>query len=157
MKTARTRSVAVLTLGLVMGAALWSPATADRAKTRTVKSDYTTPMFYQVTAHCGAGLGCVRIVPRARDRFVHVEISDATGTATYAYVNQDADGDGYSDIDGAICGRTESPLQVVPGVPIHVFVLAQWVPYCADGVGTQGTVTALFGSNYAAVVRAAKR
>ena len=68
--------------------------------------------------------GCVQFTPKANERFIHVEVEDETGTPVYAYVNQDTNGDGRSDIDGAICGRTESPLRVVPEVPVNVFVLA---------------------------------
>lgn len=89
------------------------------------------------------------------ERFIHVEINDASGTPTQGFVNQDANEDGSSDIDGLICGRTEEPLKVVPKIPIHIFVLAH-LSDCPDSFGTTGTVTAILGRTASEVAKAAE-
>ena len=138
---------------------LHATASADgRSPTRKVEGRYavSTPGFFAFCPLEGApGFGCVRITPQKGERFVHVEINDASGTPTQGFVNQDSNGDGSSDIDGLICGRTEDPLKVVPEVPINIFVLAH-LSDCPDSAGTTGTVTATFGKRMAEVAAAAE-
>ena len=151
-----TRRIVVSVLALTTLIALQMQPASGRARPREVVSRYAapTPGF---TAFCyieGApGVGCVRVTPRKGERFVYVEIADASGTATQGFVNQDWNGDGSSDIDGLICGRTEEPIRVKPEVPIHIYVLAH-LPDCPDSYGTTGTVTTVFGKNASEVTPA---
>lgn len=146
-------TVLMLVASLLL-AALALPAQARvSGKSRTASGTYAAASIMAYNCAETEGLGCVRFTPKAGERFIHVEVQDATGMPVYAYVNQDANGDGYSDIDGAICGRTRYPLRIVPHVPVHVFVLPSY-SFCPGAVATRGTVEATLGG-YEAVRRAA--
>lgn len=152
------RRLVAVALAVVVAAALQAPViAAGKQRTRAVELRYTapTPGFF---AFCDADrpeitVGCVQVMPEKGERFIHVQIADASGTATQGYVNQDSNGDGSSDVDGLFCGSTEFPLKIVPKVPITIYVLAH-LSDCPDSVGTTGTMTATFGSDYDAVAKA---
>lgn len=153
--TSSLRNVKVLVLvGSLLLATVAVPARAgDAEKTRTVSGTYLVPSIRAFSCQETNGIGCVKFLPRRGERFIHVEVRDASGMAVYAYVNQDSTNDGVSDIDGAICGRTQFPLRIVPQVPVRVFVLPTYT-MCPGAFATHGTVEATFGGSYGDVKRA---
>lgn len=156
MRGRRKRTIAYLFVGSLIVGALGAPAVArNKAATRSEEGSYLHPSFEVFRCERENSNGCVEFFPQAKERFIHVEVTDAAGMAVYAYVNQDADRDGWSDIDGPICGRTEYPLRIVPEVPVRVFILPTW-SLCPGAVATTGTVEAIFGNSYAEVFKAAK-
>ncbi len=152
----RARPAALVLVASLLLPALALPARAGGGgKTRSVSGTYAVSSFFPAFRCAESeGVGCVRFTPKAGERYIHVEVQDAAGLDVYAYVNQDADGDGYSDIDGAICGRTEFPLRIVPGVPVHVFVFTSYT-YCPGAVATHGTIEVTLGGGYDVVRKAA--
>ena len=152
------RMILAAALVALVALALESTSIASTGqRPRKVEARYVipTPGFYALCVEGYPGFGCVRITPREGERFIHVELRDASGTKTQGFVNQDANDDGSSDIDGLICGRTEAPLKVEPEVPILIFVLAHQSD-CPDSVGTTGTVVATFGKTAKEVAQATR-
>ena len=143
-----TRKIVAGVLALTTLTALQIPPASGRVRPREVVTRYVapTPGFTALCVEGRPGFGCVRVTPRKGERFVYVEIADASGTPTQGFVNQDWNGDGSSDTDGLICGRTEEPIRVKPEVPIHIYVIAH-LSDCPESYGTTGTVTAVFGKN----------
>jgi hypothetical protein len=146
---------AALGVALLVGS-LSAPAVAERGPgTRTETGNYLMPSISAFQCQKDNSVGCVVLTPEGNERFIHVEVKDASGMAVYAYVNQDADGDGYSDIDGPICGQTDYPLRITPRVPVRVFILPAYT-FCPGAIATQGTVEGIFGTSYGAVWKAAR-
>lgn len=144
-------------IGSLLLATVAVPAQAGQDdKTRTASGAYLVPSILAFSCQETNGVGCVQFLPRRGERYIHVEVRDAGGMAVYAYVNQDSTNDGISDIDGPICGRTQFPLRIVPGVPVRVFVLPTY-EMCPGAVATHGTVEATFGGSYGVVRKATSR
>lgn len=86
-----------------------------------------------------------------RERFVSVEITDATGLPVAADVvqfsgDQNVSTDSSDATTYSICGASERPLRIRRFVKVYVFIYAG---PCADGTlaaATTGTVTARFES-----------
>lgn len=137
-----------------------SGAAADSSSARTVEKAYyvtRVPGAPLQSLECGetSPRGCVKVVPKAGERFVNVTINDDAGMAVYGYVNQDVDGDGMSDIDGPFCGKTDFPFRVKPKVPVRIFILTHY-DHCPGAVATKGTVSITLGSSRAAVRQASR-
>lgn len=91
-------------------------------------------------------VGCVFFNARSTERFVHIEIEDASGEAVKAWVRFDVDGDG--DIDGdwkQMCERTSEPLRIVPGTIVNVMIQTGDCDRRPGSIAPAGgTVTATF-------------
>lgn len=142
--------VTAVVIGLVAGS-LAAPAVAKKKKPkrveRVVETVYELPAT-GVGAPVGSGVcfgatnSCGRAAVGAGEKFVKVEITDASGLPVSFDLGQDTDPDAFGtehDL-GQFCGTTgDKPIEIVPGAEILVF---PWMigPSCAS-VGTTGTVT----------------
>jgi hypothetical protein len=142
---------------MMLGAIETAPAFANKEKRRRterqVSDDYQTPAVAVHPIHppppavtvcnrggaLGGNRGCVVFDLSLKERFIDVEVVDATGLPVPFFV---AEGEELQDGWDGFCGKTERPLRVAPG-PIFVILYA----YSPVGVGpctgaTTGTVKA---------------
>jgi hypothetical protein len=126
--------VVALILGLIAGA-LAAPAAAQKKKKkkknvrveRVVEGMYETPAIGHpdVIVGCAGTTGCATIGVAANERFVKIEIEDASGLPVYATAGQDLDGDQLADKSFSFCGTTgEEPMEIEPGFEINIFISA---------------------------------
>ncbi|HWL66153.1 MAG TPA: hypothetical protein VNP73_09290 [Actinomycetota bacterium] len=153
------RLVTLILLVVVAAAFVAAPAEAGKKKkvkrvTRTAEAPYAAPGFGTATAAagCSPALGsCGNFAIGPDDKFVKVTLTDATGTPTAFSVAQDTEpGDPTNTIEtnhGTFCGTTgDTPIALVPGAEITIFIWAWGDAVCPTGVGTSGTVTAEFSN-----------
>jgi hypothetical protein len=150
----RRTVLVALVISLIAGPLL-APAEARKRRriVQRARAAYETPALGHSDALIGCllvadGLGCVNFIPRAGMRYLKLQIKDQSGTATYAAVSQDLDGDGVGDVDYPnVCGKTAKPIKIRPGYAVTVFINAGpgADPPC-PGVGTSGTVRATFSN-----------
>ena len=149
----------VLMIALVAGAFAAAPAEAKKKKapkrvTRVAEATYSAPAFGTASspAVCSPALGsCGEFAVGTADKYMKVEILDQTGTPTAFSVAQDTEpGDpanNYETSHGTFCGTTgDTPIKLVPGAAITVFISAWGDAVCPTGVGTTGTVKAEFSN-----------
>lgn len=149
----------VLMIALVAGAFAAAPAEAKKKKapkrvTRVAEATYTAPAFGTASSpsFCSPALGsCGEFTLGTADKYVKFELIDQTGTPTAFSVAQDTEpGDAtntYEMNHGTFCGTTgDTPIKLVPGAPITVFISAWGDAVCPTGVGTTGTVKAEFSN-----------
>lgn len=144
------KAIAVaLSLGL-LGGALVAPAEAGKKKRveRVAEIQYeapalgtpsTTGVCFRPTNSCGD------IATGGSERFVKMEIDDASGTAVAFTLGQDTDPDtfGTETQYGDFCGTTgDKAIKIKPGFPLIVFPWAFGDVACPGAFGTQGTVKA---------------
>ncbi len=147
---------------LIAGAVLSAPATAgDPSKGRQVEKPYYVSRIMgggplsALPCRDGSPRGCVEVVPRRGERFVHAAIADDAGGDVYGYVNQDVDGDGMSDFGGPFCKESGFPIRIQPQVPVRIFIMTH-TDHCPGQIATKGTVSITLGSSVAAVREALK-
>ncbi|HVF52337.1 MAG TPA: hypothetical protein VNC78_01890 [Actinomycetota bacterium] len=141
---------ALLVVAMALGILVPSAAATPDRTSRTVSHDYVGSATMDWCYGAMLGAGCVHFRTRVADRFISVEIEDASGRDVYAVITQDGHGRGEYP-HTAICGRTTEPLRIQGGVPVDVFVWAE-VPqvlltHCSGsgpGLVTAGTVTMTF-------------
>lgn len=142
------KKLCVLVATTVAVAASVAPAEARRNHSpRVVEESYSEPMYWPVPAACAEHRGCVSFYPRSGQRAISISVSDDLGTEPYLYVYQDVDGDGKSDTPdrlAAVCGRTEAPVPIQPGIEVDVFINFENVELCGTEFARKGTVTASF-------------
>ena len=140
----------VATAALVVGA-LMAPAAdaAKRKKPRKAQATYDTPAIGLggVAGLCSGANGCAAFPVGAKERSISVVVTDSTGTAVYARVTQDIDGDGQADSATPFCGSSGGKIPIEPGIAVNVFVYPVGVlPAPCQGVATSGVVKATFRS-----------
>lgn len=142
--------VTAIVIGLVAGS-LAAPAVAKKKKAKKVER--VVELTYDLGATgVGTPLGtgvcfrptnsCGDIPVGSTEKFISVEIKDATGLPVSFSLTQDTDPDSFgseSDL-GDFCGKTDEPIAVEPGFNVIVF---PWTlgPGCGSAA-TTGTVTA---------------
>jgi hypothetical protein len=148
----------VLMIALVAGAFAAAPAEAKKRKpkkvTRVAEATYTAPAFGTASspAVCSPALGsCGNFALGTADKYVKVELIDQSGTPTAFSVAQDTEpGDATNSIEtnhGTFCGTTgDTPIKLVPGAEITIFISAWGDAVCPTGIGTTGTVKAEFSN-----------
>lgn len=146
------RALAVaLAVGLLAGAFV-APAEAAKKKKkkveRVVEITYEAPALgtpstvgvcFRPTNSCGD------IATGATEKFVKMEIDDASGTAVAFTLGQDTDPDtfGTETTYGDFCGTTgDKPIEIQPGAPLIVFPWAFGDVVCPGAFGTTGTIKA---------------
>ena len=156
----RKTIITLVAVGLVAGALLAPAAEAGKKKkrkARVVTATYHTPAGGVATpvvsggiSSCTTGVanvGCIEVPTTAKDRYVKIKVTDASGQNVGGYVSQgDTNGDGIGDLFGDFCGAHSSPVPITPGRPLKVSVYSGT---CADGspsVVTTGTIKATFTS-----------
>ncbi|MGH2735819.1 MAG: hypothetical protein ACRDKZ_09585 [Actinomycetota bacterium] len=142
--------VAVLALGLFAAAVEAKPRKKKpKGIERTQEWEYQAPAFGSGTGVCLRPTNsCADFVPVKGEKFMTVEITDATGVPVYFSVAQDTDPDAVgSEKDlGEFCGKTEKPIKrFATGAQITVFPWSVGSSDC-PGIATQGVVTATFSN-----------
>jgi hypothetical protein len=137
--------ILTLVLGLIAGALTTAEAAKKKKpkkKTRTAESTYEAPAIGSGGGVClGATNSCGNIATGPDERFVMIEIVDQSGLDVYATVGQDLDGDTFTDSSTEVCGKSEEPIPIEPGVALTIFPWAVGNPSC-PGAATTGRVTA---------------
>ena len=138
--------VAMLALGLAGGSATAKKKKKKKPKRveRVVTTEYQAPAIGSGTGVCLRPTNsCGDIAVGLGEKYVKVEIEDATGLPVYFNLGQDTDPEalGTETSYGSFCGTTgDEPIQIQPGFALVVF---PWLlgPTCPS-VATQGAVTA---------------
>lgn len=149
----KTMAVA-LSLGLLVGA-LVAPAEAGKKKKKKPKRvERVAEITYDGPAWGSASTGgvcfrptnsCGDIATGGDEKFVKMEIDDATGTSVAFTLGQDTDPDtfGTETQYGLFCGTTgDEAIEIEPGYPLIVFPWAFGDVACPGAVATTGTITA---------------
>lgn len=144
--------LALLAVTLLVGS-LAGPAEAKKPRTeRTAEASYDHPALGVpgVAATCTPdGGGCVIFTAHTHERYVSVQIEDSLGTAVYARVSVDGDGDRTFESRHAICGATKEALRIPPGANVLVWISAGPDPFqeppCPGGASS-GIITATFSN-----------
>ena len=136
-----------LLIALVAGA-MSSPAVAKKKKLkpRVVEGTYDQPALgVGGVASSSANGGAIEVPLMPKEKYFSVEVTDDSGTDVYASLSQDTDPSTPSwEIFAGICGRTEAPIEVTPGIPVRITVTAgpgAEDPQCA-GLASSGTIKA---------------
>ncbi|HEX2196463.1 MAG TPA: hypothetical protein VHJ76_06010 [Actinomycetota bacterium] len=96
----------------------------------------------------GEPVGCVVFPVEPGERFVSIDVADATGEDVWASVYVYGYSDG-TDIHEHVCGRSDAPFALSPGLEELVVVTTQTTGGATNpctGPATQGTVTATFSN-----------
>ena len=142
----------ILVAGLAASLVFGSLASAEAGKKKKPKrierveeQTYIAPAYFY-WAPSGDNIGGVKFATGPEDKFVSIEIEDATGMDVSASVGQDPEGDGTVSTT-PFCTSTEEPLPIEPGLEVTVFV---FVGPCTQppgpAVATQGTVIGTFSN-----------
>ncbi|MFN2389760.1 MAG: hypothetical protein ABR575_09190 [Actinomycetota bacterium] len=136
-----------LVMGLLVGS-YGAPAEAKKKKkpkkvTRVVEGSYDAPALVIAGACAQDGaIGCVSFLATPKEKWVTVDITDSSGMAVTASVQQDTNGDGQEDVVlGEFCGKSEEPILIDPTYPVDVWV--ENIPSPSSGcaaVATNGQV-----------------
>lgn len=157
--------VVALTAGLMAGAIV-GPAEAGKKKPRVpkpvVKVERVVEVDYQLTgigvATPARTLGvcpfadasaqkCVEVFPEAGEKYVKIEVKDATGQKQYGFISQgDVDGDGISDGYGTFCGAHTEPVELAAQAAVRVSFYPGATADCAPSIATTGTVVYTFSN-----------
>lgn len=142
-----------LMMGLLAGSMVGSAEAAKKKKKvqRVVEHAYSAPSpgvggapYSACLASQMDNAGCVNIPISSTEKFVTVEIGDASGMGAYWILAQDTDtseGDVGYDIFHYGCGNSEEPIPVTPGLELRISVYAFGGSAC-PAVGTTGTIKA---------------
>jgi hypothetical protein len=85
--------------------------------------------------------GCVAFETTPKDRWMTVEIEDATGGAVFALASQEIDTSYYENI----CSKSKT-FKIGGGLPVYVWVLTGVCEDNTPSTVTTGTVTATFSN-----------
>lgn len=145
--------IIALALSLVAGALAMPASAKKKKKKKPVRVERVVETTYDLAAigvgdPVGSGAcpaatnSCGRAATGPDEKYVKVEIADATGLPVSFNLGQDTDPAalGTEHQLGRFCGTTgDEPIEIVPGAEILVF---PWIfgPSCAS-VGTTGTVS----------------
>ena len=90
---------------------------------------------------------CIEVLPTIKEKYVQVQMEDATGMSIAGYVSQgDTDGDGIGNLYGDFCGGHPEPIKMLASAPLRV---SFYNGACDDGtpsIVTQGTITVTFSN-----------
>ena len=142
-------AAALLVVGVQVG-----PAEAGKKKKRVERTEQrqyvaaTGVRGAQDSPCAGEPIGCVVFPIEPGERFVSIEVADASGDDVWAsvYVNGYSDG---TDPHEHVCGSSEGPLALAAGLEELVVITTQTtggVTNPCPGPATQGTVTGIFSN-----------
>ena len=142
------RAIAVaLALGM-LGGALAAPAEAGKKKkkvSRSAEATYTGAFNVLYLNAGGQNFGGVALPTGSGEKFVSIEIKDASGLPSGATVGQDLNGDDQADTSTPVCGKSAEPIEIEPGYDVTVF-LKQGPCDGGPAIVTEGTVVATFSN-----------
>lgn len=144
------RKVIAVVVGLTVLSGLLTVPVEAKKKPKKVERTYKEPYeassigSADATGTCVDTNGCVFIAVGLKETFLSIEIVDDTGLPVAATVGQDRTaGDNFVDRVADICGKTEEPLAIEPGLQVTVWIWA--LPSArlqCFGFGTTGELTA---------------
>lgn len=147
--------VTCVMLGLVAGAFV-APAEAGKKKRKPKRSERVAEGTYEnpaigvpgVVGTSSAG-GAAEFGLAPSEKFVSVEIEDSAGRPVMATMSQEQDPSTPTwNIIATFCGKTEEPIEVLPGVPVRVSVYTvpgPDEPTCT-GPATSGKIIGTFSN-----------
>ena len=156
--TSSKKSVAWVAVGLAAALLAVSvqaaPAEAGKKKKKVERVEDRTYVAatgvrgVQDSACAGEPVGCVVFPIEPGERFVSIEVADATGQDVWASVYVYGYSDG-TDLHEHVCGRSDGAFALSPGVEELVVITTQTTGGATNpcaGPATQGTVTATFSN-----------
>lgn len=149
MRIVKKAIAVALALGM-LGGALIAPAQAGKKRKpkrveRQAEASYTGAFNVLYFSSGGQNFGGVAFPTGGSEKFVALEIKDASGLPSFATIGQDLDGDSFADTSHEMCGKTEEPIQIEPGYDVTVF-LKQGPCNGGPALVTEGTVAATFSN-----------
>jgi hypothetical protein len=140
-----------LLIALIAGA-MSAPAVAKKKKPRprVVEGSYDQPALgIGGVASSSAQGGAIEVSLMPKEKYFSVEVIDDSGTDVYASLSQDTDPTTPSwEIFAGICGKTDAPIEVTPGIPVRITVTMG--PGSEDlqcaGLASAGTIKATVSS-----------
>ncbi len=145
------RRIIAVTLGLTLVTALLGAApVAAKKKPKKVVRTYSEPYeassvgSADASGTCVDTNGCVFLGVGPTENYLSFEVVDDTGLPVAVTVGQDSDtSDGFITRIADVCGKTEEPIQIQPGlqVTIWIWALPSATLQCF-GAGTTGSFTA---------------
>ncbi len=142
-------AAALLAVGVQAG-----PAEAGKKKKkveRTEERQYvgaTGVRGAQDSPCAGEPVGCVVFPIEPGERFVSIDVADASGDDVWASVYNYGYSDG-TDVHEHVCGRSETPIALAQGLEELVVITTQTTAGATNpcpGPAIQGTVTAVFSN-----------
>ena len=149
-------------LGLLVGSITTAEAQKKKKEKKVVKVERVVEAVYQCPCGvwtpvqsagfwlAGGAIGGALVPTGADDKFVEVEVSDASGQNVFIGMAQNVDGtDNFAEVPvGDVCGSTEEPISIPnPGVQVDIFV---YMGTCSDmatpSIATSGTITLTFSN-----------
>ncbi len=146
--------VAVALAGLLAVSVQAGPAEAGKKKKKVERVEErayvgaTGVRGLQDNGCAGEPVGCVVFPIEPGERFVSIDVADASGDDVWASVYTYGYSDG-TDTHEHVCGRTDAPLALTDGLEELVVITTQTtggVTNPCPGPATQGTVTATFSN-----------
>ncbi|HWC13275.1 MAG TPA: hypothetical protein VG929_01615 [Actinomycetota bacterium] len=123
----------------------------DQPRDRSASQEYragidTTSQYagYDCPSDSGPDAGCVEFQARSYERYLSLNISDASGNAVAAVVGIDANRNGKIEDNFEICGSTDGFVEIPAGARIEIQLFADNDSCGPEGAPTRGTVTATF-------------
>ena len=151
----------VLMIALVAGAFAAAPAEAKKKKApkrveRVVEASYQAPGLGATVAGVGGGIcpfadpttqTCIEFPLLQGEKYVKVEITDATGGSVAGSVSQgDTDGDGIGNLYGQFCTAHPEPIKMESAsAPLRVSFYPGGDPSCVS-TPTTGTIKVTFSN-----------
>ena len=146
----------LVTVGLLAGALAAPSAEAAKKKkkkpkkvSRAAEGEYTGTLVRANAVVAGQNVGAVEFAVGSTEKYASIEVVDATGQKVPAALRQDANGNGTTAEPGElaidICGSTDKPVKIEPGMPLIVRVTAGQCGGAA-GAATKGTVKGVFSN-----------
>ena len=152
------RSLALaLTLGLLAGT-MGAPAEAGKKPAvRVFEVRYENPAF-GVGGGGGGCTGCPAVATGPGETYAMIQIVDDVSPNGYVSFAYDADGDGIQDLGAGpvVCGSTPEPVEIEASTSYTAWPWAAGVE-CPGASSTAGTIKIWFGSNPAALKKAAAK
>ncbi|MDQ3953678.1 MAG: hypothetical protein M3279_12075 [Actinomycetota bacterium] len=143
--------VAVVLAGLLAVSVQAAPAEAGKKKKKKVERveertyvGATGVRGAQDSPCVGEPVGCVVFPIEPGERFVTIDVADATGDDVWASVYIYGYSDG-TDVHEHVCGRSDGPFALTPGLEELVVITTQTTGGATNpcaGPATQGTITA---------------
>lgn len=121
----------------------------DAPRDRTASADYEAAGIdaagsYNCPSDPDADMGCVEFEARSYERYLSLDISDASGNSVAAIVGIDANRNGDTEDNFEICGNTDGFIRIPAGARIEIHLFAD-NDSCGQGNGpTRGSITATF-------------
>lgn len=108
--------------------------------TRTVSAEYTTSgsvsLAIGTASVCAQDQGCLSFLSQDGEKYVSLEVADATGTPSPFLVDTS---------NAAYCGATVAPIWLNGAAEVNITMASVSLPDCT-GVATTGTISATFSN-----------